>query len=56
MVDDFKESRSVEMAPALLDLEMEAMLDFASASEYIPTEYTLKGTFEKRVSELLDTG
>mmetsp|Transcript_11447 Transcript_11447/g.28200 ORF Transcript_11447/g.28200 Transcript_11447/m.28200 type:complete len:227 (-) Transcript_11447:271-951(-) len=44
-VVDFKESLMAERAPALLDLEMEETLVFASSSEYIPTEYTLIGPF-----------
>eukprot|EP00579_Thalassiosira_antarctica_P000672 CAMPEP_0201869210 /NCGR_PEP_ID=MMETSP0902-20130614/2809_1 /ASSEMBLY_ACC=CAM_ASM_000551 /TAXON_ID=420261 /ORGANISM="Thalassiosira antarctica, Strain CCMP982" /LENGTH=137 /DNA_ID=CAMNT_0048394675 /DNA_START=486 /DNA_END=899 /DNA_ORIENTATION=+ len=44
-VADFKDSRSVERAPDLSDLDMEEMLALDSASEYIPTEYTLIGPF-----------
>mmetsp|Transcript_29635 Transcript_29635/g.62842 ORF Transcript_29635/g.62842 Transcript_29635/m.62842 type:complete len:279 (-) Transcript_29635:24-860(-) len=43
--DDFKESRRVERAPALLDLVKDDMLSLALSSEYIPTEYTLMGPF-----------
>jgi hypothetical protein len=39
-VVDFTDTRRAERASTLLDLDTEETAAFASASEYIPTEYT----------------